>query len=41
MEDNIFKFIHFLQMDFTERHSLYGIGATDEAADELLPGFVI
>lgn len=41
MEDNIFEFIRFLQMNFTERHSRYGIRATDEAADELLPGFVM
>lgn len=39
--DNILEFIHFLQMDFTEHHSLYGIRATDESADELIPEFVI
>lgn len=41
MGDNIFELIHFLQVDFTEHHSPSGIGATNESADELLPGFVI
>lgn len=41
MGDNVFKFIHIFQMDFTEHYSPCGIRTTDESADELLPGFVL
>lgn len=41
MGDNIFEFIHFLQVDFPEHHSPCGIRTTNESADGFIIGLPI